>query len=196
MPCKIKTTKRKFYNKWTHKISLDIKEAWRFRGSKPLSGNVFDLYCFLDANFDSSLYSVRTETNIFDIYTNDKNLYESVIDHYHIFLRYASAPDKDPLIDLGKHEILANNYAHNKFQFKVYLTPHKLTKEEKTTFLTWISKQSDGFLISDAVKDWFSKMMYNYDRRYMYVLDEKTLLMIKLKMPNAIGTVYRYVLTR
>jgi len=195
MQNKIKTTKRKFYNKWTHKISLNIKEAWRFHRSQPLSGDLLDLDSFLDENFESSLYSIRVEDSIFDIYTNDINLHASMLKRFHGFLRSTSVPESDVLADLGQHDILSKSYPHGKFQFKVFLTPHKLTMDEKLNFLGWISKQSDGFLISDAVSNWFIKMVYNYDRRYMYVLDEKTLLMIKLKMPEALGTVYRYVLT-
>lgn len=193
MPNKIKTTKRKFYNKWTHKISLNIKEAWRFRRSSQLSNELFEVDCFLNENFESSLYAVRTESCVFDIYTNDKNLYESILHRFNDILRFASAPGSDVLSELDQHEILAKNYPHGKYQFKVYLTPHKLNKDEKHNFLDWISKQSDGVLMSDAVKDWFMKMMYNYDRRYVYLVDEKTLLMAKLKNPEALGTIYRYV---
>jgi len=32
----------------------------------------------------------------------------------------------------------------------------------------------------------------NWDRRYILVDNEKTLLMIKLHSPDAIGTVYKY----
>jgi len=195
MPNKFKTTKRKFYNKWTHKISLMVAQGWRLRSLYELSEDLVEINTFL-AEFDKDSYATRLESSIVDIYTNDQDMFDSMTLKFNKLLRAAWRPDNDMLSSLGEHEIIAKSYPHGKFQFKVYLAPHNLDDEQKTRFLKWLESQpEDNYLISNAVKNWFIKMAYNYDRRYIYVADEKNLIMLKLKMADALGTVYRYVLT-
>ena len=66
--------------------------------------------------------------------------------------------------------------------------------KEKADFIDWLSSQNSKVRISDTVKSWFLVTVWNWDRRYMYVEDEQTLLMLKLRKNEAIGTIYNYVL--
>jgi hypothetical protein len=45
------------------------------------------------------------------------------------------------------------------------------------------------------VQKWFLKTDWNWDRRYVLVEDEGTLLMMKLRNSDVVGTVYNYVVT-
>jgi hypothetical protein len=49
-------------------------------------------------------------------------------------------------------------------------------------------------LISEVVKDWFIKTEWNWDRRYIFVEDAQTLLMLKLRNAEAIGRIYDYII--
>jgi hypothetical protein len=61
--------------------------------------------------------------------------------------------------------------------------------------LDWVESQNGKITISPALKDWFISTNWNWDRRYVLVEDEKTLLMLKLKNSDAVGSIYDYVIS-
>lgn len=198
MSIKIKPTTRKFYNRWNYKISLGIKNA-RNISTKTLEyiqthkhdSVILSLATDLH-NFDGLSYAKRVETNIVDLYTNDRVFFEYFLKKYEKIVRLAAAPveGKSPQ---DPHSILANKLPYDRYQYKVYLQPHRLeSKEIKAKYLEWLETQKPKINLTDTVKDWFYKTQWNWDRRYMYVEDEQMLLMLKLKKPEAIGTVYTY----
>jgi hypothetical protein len=65
--------------------------------------------------------------------------------------------------------------------------------DEKLRYLSWI-KGVAGISISEAVEKWFYDTTWNWDRRYVLVDDDKTLLLLRLKNSNVVGTVYNLVL--
>ena len=69
------------------------------------------------------------------------------------------------------------------------------SKIDKRIYVEWIKGQHDRILISDAVKEWFVHTDWNWDRRYVLIEDSQTLLMLKLRNPEAIGRVYDYVIS-
>lgn len=197
MSKKIKQTTRKFYNKWSYKISFNLKgiSALRTRtcSEVALSTNFENLKQFvleLDT-IDPLKYSKRLESQIIDIYTNDPEIFYHLHDKFKEDVRHAFAPGIDPI---GEGNIIvAKKLPHDRYQYKVFLQPHKLENpEEKMNFLNWLDTQGSRINITKTVKTWFYKTHWNWDRRYMYVEDEKTLLLLKLKCSAALGTVYSY----
>jgi hypothetical protein len=81
------------------------------------------------------------------------------------------------------------------YQHKVFLLPHKLAGDDegKQKYLNWVDTQGDKIKISECTKQWFLATNWNWDRRYVYVDSEQTLLMLKLRNPDVIGRVYDYV---
>jgi len=61
--------------------------------------------------------------------------------------------------------------------------------------LSWVESQNGKITISTALKEWFISTNWNWDRRYVLVEDEKTLLMLKLKNSDAVGSIYDYVIS-
>ena len=144
---------------------------------------------------DASIYSLRAENNVLDIYTNDKALQDQLIIEFQEHLRDYFEPSNQ-LINARDdgHVIFANKLPHKKYQYKVFLLAHKANEEEKKDYIVWLEKQQQKIKISGAVKDWFFRTKWNWDRRYVYVENEQMLLMMKLKNPEVMGTIYRYVL--
>lgn len=197
---KVKQTTRKFYNKWNYKISIRQKGVSLLRYRTPVEASaeaktedLKNIFISL-STIDQSLYCKRIENDILDIYTNDKSIFDMLCQKHSILVKNAFAPAEgieDLLSD--SHSIIVKKLPHDRYRYKVFLQPHKITDmQEKTNFINWLSTQGSRINITETVKTWFYKTHWNWDRRYMYVEDDKTLLLLKLKNAAALGTVYTF----
>ncbi len=219
---KAKQTTRKFYNKWSYKVSLDIKGAGIFRNI-PLAD--VDSYCLrcnehtsyrhsLEtkvyhnkeqiselANFllayDQSTWAKRIENSSIDLYTNDQDFYTEISEKFKDFVNLRFEPGTDADILDNPQVIIGKKLPHNKYNFRVYLLPHKMNgdKEEKEKFINWMRNQVPKIRLTDSVVAWFMHTDWNWDRRYILVEDEPTLLMLKLRNSPVVGRVYNYVIS-
>ena len=216
---KAKTTKRKFYGKWLYKISLQTGGAAMFRQYSPelfkefaqtlesqhhaYSSNrrcwpfrhtLLNISLFLE-EYDKSAWAKRVEHQQIDFYTNDKTFYEEMSGTFaHLLLhRFAPAEGAEHLLDKAS-TIVVKDLPHAKYRHRVYLLPHKLKddKVSKKKFLDWMQLQDPRILCTPAAKKWFLETDYNWDRRYVLVEDEATLLMLKLRAGNVMGRVYNF----
>jgi hypothetical protein len=197
MKKKISQTTRKFYNKWDHKLSFGFKNVSIFRNfsseeirAKNGNPSLTGIINFLN-NQDTTSYAKRIERNVLDIYTNDTVLFDYLYEKFQENLRSAFSPGSQ----LSENSIVAKKYPHDRYRYKVFLQPHKIKSEDdRLRYINWLETQKPGISITDTVKKWFYKTSWNWDRRYMYVEDDKVLLMLKLKNPEALGTVYTYTI--
>jgi hypothetical protein len=144
------------------------------------------------SELETSRYSKRIESQILDIYLNEKDLYDQILDRFSSYIRLTSAPEAGVSLDSGK-KVIAKKLPYDRYRYKVFLKPHRIsTSEEKRRYLDWLETQIPRVNITDNVKQWFYKTNWNWDRRYMYVEDDATLLILKMKNPDALGTVYSY----
>lgn len=210
---------RKFYNKYSYKVSLFFKGAGCFRiydideiksllsDTQPTNGrkyymeqmfhnrdNVFRLIDFLKNNKLEGM-SKRIERDYIDFYTNDKNVYELMSKEFLDILKHRYEPrpgSEEENQDEGT--IFVSKLPHNKYQYKVYLRPHKLKGDidSKKSYLEWIDTQGDRIKISEAVKKWFISTDWNWDRRYIYVDSEPTLLLLSMRNSEVVGKVYKH----
>jgi len=216
---KANITNRKFYNKWLYKVKLNIPGVAVFRqhgleqipflnfAEKKHSQSTMAraalhkqeltaLSSFL-LQWDSELWHKRIEYNNIDIYTNDKIMYNELFAN---FKNVATARSEPNEYDLDKLEnsgsIIVKKLPHNRYAHKAFLLPHKIKdRQDKKDYINWISGQQDRILISHVVKEWFIKTDWNWDRRYVLIEDSQTLLMLKLRNPEALGRVYDYVIS-
>lgn len=216
-----KQTKRKFYGKWLYKVSLDLPGAALFRFNLPndvlayidhstTSNRYISSYvklaqahrdCFVKylntiSTYSKDLYAVRIESRMLDIYTNERALFDEMSFNCTGFIRGRFEPSKDTIDIVSQpFKIAANKLPHNMYQHKVFLLPHKLAGDDagKQKYLNWVDTQGDKIKISECTKQWFLATNWNWDRRYVYVDSEQTLLMLKLRNPDVIGRVYDYV---
>jgi len=220
---KIKTTNRKFYNKWLYKVSVRVKGAGVFR-NVPLEGIkefcdalrtkdqrhylsstlkilanqeiIIDLANFL-SDVDKSLWSKRVERDAIDFYTNDSELYQRLATNFsHLVIHQFEPSGNSALLD--QHQVIVGKkLPHDRYQYRVYLLPHKMAgdREGKRRYLDWVKQQGDKIRLSDAVDSWFMHTDWNWDRRYILVEDDQTLLMLKLRGADVVGRIYNYVVT-
>lgn len=217
-----KTTNRKFYNKWLYKVTVRCGASFVLRY---LNNDIAALKTQIkDENF-SVRYAPWVKDNItknkigvlkildilekypgewgkrieghLDIYTNNIDLYNELSEKLEkdIFHRYE--PDGNTLDLLDEcYTIIGKKLPHNKYQYRVYLTPHKIaSRQDKESLLNWLDNQKPRVTLTDSVKHWFIYNYTNWDRRYILVEDEGTLMMLKLRQANAIGKVYKYVVS-
>lgn len=218
-----KITRKKFYNKWLYKITFNLpgfrifdhKENVKtvfedtidifelppygyFRESFRNREYLLDFYNFFKS-YDKTSYARRVERNIVDIYTNDLDLFKKILFEFQdlVKAKYEPSPDLASLEALDKNMISAKKYPYGKYKFKVYLKPHKMRgdKESKIEWIKWVRLQQSKISLSDSTEKWFVNTDWNWDRRYMYVDNEKTLLLLKLRNSEVVGAVHEYYIT-
>jgi hypothetical protein len=216
---KIKYSNKKFYNKWIYKVSLTLKGCGIFRNNSfddikaYCSGKentisfydyqsyalknkdtVVDIVNFLEKH-NSIQYAKRIERHFIDFYTNDIDFYNDFLKEFDSIVRHGVEPLPGHTADiLNSSSIFTKKLPHGKYKFKVFLLPHKLrnNKEQKQNFINWATTQDTRIRMSDAVKHWFLTTDWNWDRRYILVEDEGTLLMLKLRNSDVVGKVHEY----
>ena len=220
---KTKQTTRKFYGKWLYKASFDIQGCSLLR-SKTLdeietfclgpnpnesiyttkqrawnnSDNILSL-CKNLKDHSKDAYSLRIESSILDVYTNDNNLYNSISTNLETMLRHRFEPTESniDLLNSNQNYITVDKLPKGRYNYRVYLLPHKMKgdKEGKEKYLEWIKKQGGTVTCTPAVEKWFLNTDWNWDRRYVLVQDEATLLMLKLRNSEVIGRIYKFVIS-
>ena len=138
-------------------------------------------------------WAKRIETDCIDIYTNDKDLYDTIYNELTTSVRHRFEPDIDNLDLLDKkYTTVVKKLPFNRYNYRVYLNPLKCSFDERESFIRWVDSQNGKIKMTNAVKHWFSHAIVNWDRRYILIEDKDVLLMAKLKCAKALGKVYTF----
>ena len=219
---KIKCTNRKFYGKWLYKITLNLRgctmlrlhtinaikdfcngpepdvdryryklEHWRNREE------ILSLCEFLES-YDKALYFTRVEHNSIDLYTNDLDFYNTAAIKFALQLKHCFEPSDESadLLNLNKNCITVKKLPKDRYNYRVYLLPHKMSNDRpaKKRYLDWLKTQVPRVTCTAAVEKWFLTTDWNWDRRYILVEDEQTLLMMKLRNAEVVGRIYNFAI--
>jgi hypothetical protein len=215
---KIKISKKKFYNKFDYKITLAIDGCESLRYT-----SIVESRDFLISNLYPRLYiSDRTKLNILknkDILLDlcsilidsdpkdwQKRIEKGSIDIYAInetLIENIQKKLSDHVVGIFKPDVLGTEpntlrvkkLPNDRYKYRVYLLPHKLKNdtEGKRQYLEWVKNQSSRIKITECVEKWFYKTDWNWDPRYVLVDEESTLLMLKLRNPEVVGRVYKFL---
>lgn len=196
---KSQQTKRRFYNKWLYKVTVYVANAHMFRrnnaqfiaNSATVKKDTRDLALQLINLKDHQL---RIENKFIDIYLNDQEDYVKLITLFSEDIKHSFFPHPNLLSSPPNAKtIMVKKLPYDRYRYKVFLKPHTIISvEEKRDYLKWLESQDSRVYISDSTKDWFIKTSWNWDRRYIYVEDEKTLLLLKMRHSQALGSVHPY----
>lgn len=220
---KTSITRKKFYNKWLYKVSLEVSAAPIFRmyplqhikkyitNSPNISGYPDSIWTRVLADgkillelvdllmsLDKTTWSRRIEDRVIDFYTNDVGLYDTLSTNFEQLVIARSEPDTTSLELLEKpYTVLAKKLPHNKYKHRVYLLPYRLPSDItiRQNYVKWLDTQSPRISCTNAVREWIIHTKWNWDRRYVLVEDEQTLLMLKLRNSTIVGSVYNYVIS-
>jgi hypothetical protein len=159
---------------------------------------ILNLCLFLE-NYDKDTWSKRIENQNIDFYTNDVDFYKKFSLEFYDYIIHQFEPDADniEILNNSHNTVAVKKFPHNRYQFKAYLLPHKMAKDSqgKQKYITWLKSLGDRVTCTKAVEKWFMHTDWNWDRRYILVEDEHTLLMLKLRNPEVVGRIYNYVLS-
>lgn len=220
---KTKSTSRKFYNKWLYKTSFcipgcavmrsELSEIQEFCLKEEFNNSdyfpywqkawankesILKLVNFLIEQ-ESSTYFTRIERNTIDVYTNNKIFYDEISSLCETELTQRFEPNQKTvdILNEDKHCILVEKLPKGRYNYRVYLLPHKMAydKEEKQRYVNWLKSQRPKITCTEAVEKWFINTDWNWDRRYVLVEDEATLLMLKLRNSEVVGRVYNFVIS-
>jgi hypothetical protein len=157
---------------------------------------IINLCEFLSA-YDKDTYSLRIERSRLDIYTNDVDFYETLSIQCQLELvhRFQPSAANVEILKDSQNSITVDKLPKGKYQYRVYLLPHKMSKdrEGKQRYLNWLKSQSPRITCTPAIERWFLVTDWNWDRRYVLVEDESTLLMMKLRGADVVGRVYNFI---
>lgn len=220
---KTKLTTRKFYGKWLYKASFEI-QGCAFLRSKSIEeteqfcfGNDPSTYqhstkqrawdnryilldvCAVLGKHSKDQYNLRIESSILDVYTNDKVLYEEISNKLLDYLRHRNEPNESniDILNTDQHYITVDKLPKGRYNYRVYLLPHKMNgdREAKQKYVDWLKRNDPKITCTPAIENWFIKTDWNWDRRYVLVEDEQTLLMLKLRNAEVVGRIYNFIVS-
>ena len=141
-------------------------------------------------------YFQRIERNQIDFYTNDKELHSHIETLFADCVRLSFVPRNTLLEELETNKyIICKKLPHKKYKFKVYLLPHKIKNiEEKHQYINWLLN-NPRVLISESTARWFIQTEWYWDRRYIYVEDEASILLVQMRCSSALGRIYEYLVS-
>lgn len=141
-------------------------------------------------------YFQRIERNQVDFYTNDKELHSCIETIFADRVRLSFVPRTTLLDELDTNKyIICKRLPHKKYKFKVYLLPHKIKNiDEKRQYVDWLLKNNKVH-ISESTARWFIQTEWYWDRRYIYVEDEASVLLVQMRCASALGRVYEYLVS-
>lgn len=218
---KAKQTRRKFYGKWLYKVTIDLGSASIFRSHSlddiiafcdcssehytyysdkgravPFKTIIRKVAAFL-IDQPGDIWGKRIESDQIDLYTNSKTFYNDAIEKFQdtIIHRFEPAEGSEESLE-STQTIIVKKLPHNRYNYRVYLLPHKMSfdTEGKEKFISWLEQQ-ERITCTPSIKDWFIKTNWNWDRRYVLVEDEQSLLMMKLRNSEVVGKVYKFIVS-
>lgn len=221
---KTKTTTRKFYGKWLYKVSFRLEGCSLYRtktidelkdlltGERPEGRNsyatavtawfnkdvLYEFFTLLE-KCNTSSYNIRIESPDLDLYTNDESIYQDFSSKFAdvVIHRFEPSESNIDLLNSDKNYITVSKLPKGRYNYRVYLLPHKMRNdtEGKIKFLEWMEHRSPTITCTPAIKKWFLFTDWNWDRRYVLVEDESTLLMLKLRNSEVVGKIYNFIVS-
>jgi len=142
---------------------------------------------------------LRVEGNNIDVYTNDRSIYDAIgaefADDKIVWRRFEPAPGTEQDLLNSKNSVFVKRLPHNKYLYKVYLLPHKLGNHaDRVKLSDWLELQVPNITFTSSIRKWLMETRQNWDRRYIYVQDDHTLMMLRLRESGMIGKVYKHII--
>lgn len=175
-------------NYWTSKNTSNFLQS---------ANDWMKLGLILVANKDK--LQVRVEGDNVDVYTSAYSVYDAIgnefADSEVVWRRFE--PTKGTEQDLldSKNTVFVKHLPHNKYLYKVYLLPHKLGNiASREKLCNWLEKQQPKITFTPSIREWVMTTKQNWDRRYIYVQDDNTLVMLRLRENALIGKTYKHII--
>ena len=176
-------------SEWKEKLLNDLFDN---------QGTWFDLISFVNSH-DESTWSKRLEGDTIDFYTNDRSFYNSIVNKFSQFVvrRFEPGQGMESTLLNATKEIFVDKLPYDMYNYRAYLKPHrlKLSREDRAKLARWMERQRPKITFTDSIRNWLVGNRHDWDRRYIHVDNDQTLLMLKLRSPELVGSVFKYVKT-
>lgn len=194
-------TSKLFYKKWVYKVECRVEKAYSvkyFLGKayRSIEANLFaDALCSIKVSKD---FQTRVEGNHFNIFCNDEDLLNNIVQAMSkwVFCVYApSTPaEKHYLLNNGNRKILKNKYHKGKYQYRILLREN-LDITTRKNFFSWINRYDNSkFCVSGNSLRWLSGAIRYCASPCIYAADSSAMSMICLYLGENIKYVEEFIL--
>jgi hypothetical protein len=221
---KIVTTKKLFYKKWLFKIVISCggisslhrkgvdyimnarhspgRSAWAMTSTDNIIKNRVDLLEIagkLEAILPLAEYQIRTEGNTSSIFTNSKQLVETIESQLSRFVKEFHKPHNDDqaaFLTSNKNKVLCNELPLDGYRYKIYFKNGEIKKNAMSNFLKWSSNYSNGRIhIPTGTMKILEGTGYPYFYgQYFYAKDDKIASMALMVMGEYLNKTEEFVL--
>jgi hypothetical protein len=184
---------------WLESFNSTVEYGYQYDTWRKAAANkeIISSICDFLNGYEEDTYATRVERNRLDVYTNDPEFYEklSLCSQDYMVHRFEPNINNVDILNNSQNSITVDKLPKGRYRYRVYLMPHKMAKdrEGKQKYLAWLKSQSPRITCTPAIERWFLTTDWNWDRRYVLVEDESTLLMMKLRGAEVVGRVYNFV---
>lgn len=196
----VKDTLKLFHNKYQYKIVFRSSGAILFRNknynyahnilnknSKPFylkikeeDKNQIEKMINLLETFDQNEFTLRIESPLISLYTNNEKYIENIISADSKNVKYVCVPNKN-LPALEKNNVIVKKL---NFQYKVYIGT---TNQNYNSFVAWAEQNSKIKITKKCKKDLSNSK--SFGGSYFYVADEKNMTVVKLFLGSNISKI-------
>lgn len=180
--------------------SMFSTSTWRTKNAQSIveHGKTWISFLGIINTVPKNEVTIRIETDILDVYTNNKILYETLCHEFANITRnrHEPAPGMKDTLLYSDQEIFVKELPHGMYNYQVDLkSPKSLTFNELESLADWCRSRNPAIAFTDATYSWLLKRDVFNTRRWIYVDNDSTLLMLRLRCNDLIGTVRKYVKT-
>lgn len=217
---KIRKTNKLFYKKYAYKVEARIKGAHLIRPTadhaieicnQRLSNNAMFSYKFKyinddeirnlikfiksSKNFLDQGIKTRGEMSTFNFYIEDEKTFNKVVKKLSPWIRSVYKPEsKEDLFQLldNKKITLCDKLPLKKYRYRLFLN-RRMPEHRRESFIKWTENYGDAIKFSGKSEKWMHGIGWMYDP-FMYVEDNKLLLMVKMSLGENVIKTEEFVL--
>jgi hypothetical protein len=214
---KLRVTNKLFYKKYPYKISCYIPGGYLIKvygigfTKEFCKGAATKSYLFAErlkdpqrleelsrfteayAVYDKKV-KIRAERNIFDLYCDDSNLYQSILKDLGAWIKGVTEPSNQQELEFltqnSHKKIVCNVLPHKSYQYRITIS-HKIDPGTREKFSTWVRNYDEKLKFPGNTVKWLSGQWAWQPA--IYVKDSSTLSMLGLFLGNNILKIEEFI---
>lgn len=211
-----KKTNKLFYKKWPYKIECFLKgSSYIVRLGLPrtlswASGkNHTDNWIYKNANrqelkefaesystFYNEKIQVRTEGGHFNIFLDDKDLYDQICKLMEKWVVGVTEPGSQQELDLlltENKKVICNTIPDGIFHYKIYLKASTFKNHDKINFLNWLKRYPGKYKVSYTTEKYLLGNPCYPQRPFIYVTDRAMASTVMLYLGNRLSKTEEFI---
>lgn len=215
---KVYQTNRLYFKKWLYKIetstpgassikrrglmeTIDFcndlsKQKIYTRNYSPAEKDQLKKFATALLPFIDKEMQIRAEWNNLNIFLNDKQLYDQIILALKPWIVSVTKPESDEdakTLSERQSLVLCSEIPHKKFNFRIYIR-YNMPPNQRKAFLDWMANYQDNIKPSKGTLNWLSDGSPYFQDPFVYVTDQKLMLMVRLFLGHYARSTQEFVL--